>query len=57
MLKNKVDKCFEEISEIQKLKKFDVLLISDQTNSLLYNLLKTCPYINEISIFDNNFIV
>ena len=56
MLKNKVDKCFEEISEIQKLKKFDVLLISDQTNSLLYNLLKTCPYINEISIFDNTFI-
>ena len=56
MLKNKVDKCFEEISEIQKLKKFNVLLISQQTNSLLYNLLKTCPYINEISIFDNTFI-
>ena len=56
MLKNKVDKCFEEISEIQKLKKFNVLLISQQTNSLLYNLLKTYPYINEISIFDNTFI-
>jgi hypothetical protein len=57
MLKNKVDKCFEEISETQKSKKFNVLLISDQTNSLLYNLLKTCPYINEISVFNNDFIV
>jgi len=57
MIRDKIDKCFEEISEIQKLKKFNVLLISDQTNSLLYNLLKTCPYINEISIFNNNFIV
>jgi len=57
MFRDKIDKCFEEISEIQKLKKFNVLLISDQTNSLLYNILKTCPYINEISIFNNNFIV
>ena len=57
ILRDKIDKCIEEISEIQKLKKFNVLLISQQTNSLLYNLLKTCPYINEISIFDNNFIV
>ena len=57
MFRDKIDKCFEEISEIQKLKKFNVLLISDQTNSLLYNLLKTCPYINDISIFNNNFIV
>ena len=57
ILRDKVGKCIEEISEIQKLKKFNVLLISQQTNSLLYNILKTCPYINEISIFDNNFIV
>ena len=57
MFKKKLDECFEEISEIKKLKKFNVLLISDQTNSLIYNLLKTCPYINEIYVFTNDFIV
>jgi len=56
MLKQKVDECFKEISEFQKLKKFNIILISQQTNSLLYNLLKTCPYINEVSIFNNNFV-
>ena len=48
ILRDKVDECIEEISEIQKLKKLNVLLISQQTNSLLYNILKTCPNINEI---------
>ena len=57
LLRDKVDECSEEISEIRKLKKFNILLISEQTNSLLYNLLKTCPYINDISIFNNVFIV
>jgi hypothetical protein len=57
MLKNELDVCFKEIAEIQKLKKFNVLLISDKTNSLTYNLLKTCPYINDIYLFDNDFIV
>ena len=57
MFKKKLDECFEEISEIQKLKKFNVLLISDQANSLVYNLLKICPYINEIYVFANDFIV
>ena len=54
---NKINECLEEISEIKRLKNFNVLLISDQTNSLLYNLLKTCPYINEIYIFQNDFII
>ena len=54
---NKINGCLEEISELKKLRNFNVLLISEQTNSLLYNLLKTCPYINEIYIFQNNFII
>lgn len=54
---NKINECLEEISEIKRLKNFNVLLISEQTNSLLYNLLKTCPYINEIYIFQNDFII
>lgn len=57
ILKNELDVCFKEISEIQKLKKFNVLLITDKTNSLTYNLLKTCPYINDIYLFDNDFVV
>ena len=54
---NKINGCLEEVSELKKLKNFNVLLISEQTNSLLFNLLKTCPYINEIYIFQNNFII
>ena len=57
ILNNKINECLEEISEIKRLKNFNVLLISEETNSLLYNLLKTCPYINEIYIFQNNFII
>ena len=54
---NKINGCLDEISELKKLKNFKVLLISDQTDSLLYNLLKTCPYVNEIYIFQNDFII
>ena len=57
ILNNKINECLEEISEIKRLKNFNVLLISEETNSLLYNLLKTCPYINEIYIFKNDFII
>jgi hypothetical protein len=54
---NKINGCLEEVSELKKLKNFNVLLISEQTNSLLFNLLKTCPYINEIYIFQNDFVI
>ena len=54
---NKINECSEDISEIKKLKNFNVLLISEQTNSLLYNLLKTCPYINEVYVFQNDFVI
>ncbi len=54
---NKINECLEEIPEIKRLKNFNVLLISEETNSLLYNLLQTCPYINEIYIFKNDFII
>ena len=54
---NRINGCLEEISELKKLKNFNVLLISDQTNSLLFNLLRTCPYIKEISIFQNDFVI
>ena len=54
---NKINGCLDEISELKKLKDFKVLLISDQTNPLLYNLLKTCPYVSEIYIFQNDFII
>ena len=47
---NKINECLEDIFELKKLKNLNVLLISEQTNSLLYNLLKTCPYINQIYI-------
>ena len=54
---NKINGCLEEVSELKKLKNFNVLLISEQTNSLLFNLLKTCPYIKEIYIFQNDFVI
>ena len=54
---NKINGCLDEISELKKLKNFKVLLISDETNPLLYNLLKTCPYVSEIYIFQNDFII
>ena len=57
ILNNKINGCLDKISELKKLKNFKVLLISDQTNPLLYNLLKTCPYVSEIYIFQNDFII
>ena len=56
----KINDCLNENSKLKKeikdLKNSNVLLISESTD-LLYNLLKICPYINQISILSPNFIV
>ena len=57
----KINECMNEISRLNKelddLKKDNVLLISDNPNSILKNLLQISPYENKISSLPSNYII